>query len=362
MSYLLINHIKKSDILYYDIESSKILKYLNSEKPEYLKDYEWKLLINEAQDAFAKKVPSCLELSFYYERKVEDFFKIEKPKHFQQTKWNEILEKLHKLYVFHLKEVAVDISYFEDAANIYKKLKAKNRYDINKKDWGEYLAILKNVYLFCLVKGLCRQHDNFIDYLNQYDLTVIDGSESEFLEETAYKFQHNIRYHSLFTIETANNFLKSAKAEWIKERDYKDLKATAKDVVHLYTEKAKNNSIKSLLDQILFRQTLSQDKPTEITDEEWEQIKKLEKDMIQLLSENKEILSKNEEVLTEIHQKEKSIPNLIEKLNFQLSIINEILSDPTVLERIEDYNNKFSPGNFQNLRKIASYLKKTREA
>jgi hypothetical protein len=356
-----VNSYKKSSFRSYDIEDSQVVISLNSEKPEYLKDHEWELLIKESQNFFTEKIPSFLELSFYYERNVERFFKLDKPKHFQQNKWDEILNKLHELYIFSLKESAVVTSIFEKTEDVYKKLTGKNIYDINDKLWNDYQKILKHIYKYCLVNGLCGHYGDFVDYISKHDLLILDKSDSEFIKEFSYKLQKNTKYTFPFTLSDAQQFLKAGKEKWIKDNDYKELKKQAQEVVDFHTEKARNNSIKNLLDQIRFRQTYPVEKPGELNDEEWNEFKKLEKDMVELLNENKKVISKNEEVLSQIEQKEKSIPDLIEKLNFQLSTINKFLSDHTVLERIEDYNNTFSPGNFQNLKQIAGYLKKLKK-
>ena len=140
------NFIRKSSLRPYDIEGSKAVTALNSEKPEYLKDHEWELLLKEAQDFFEENIPSLLQLSFYYGRDIEIFFKLIKPKNFQQNKWDEILNKLQELYLFYLKEVAVNTSRFEDAENIFQKLTTQNKYNINDKFWAEYKKILKKIY------------------------------------------------------------------------------------------------------------------------------------------------------------------------------------------------------------------------
>ena len=60
-----------------------------------------------------------------------------------------------------------------------------------------------------------------------------------------------------------------------------------------------------------------------------------------------------------IVKEQKELSKKIEKVTLQLEIINQELRDPTVLERIEEYNNPFAPGNFTNLKKIAELIKKT---
>jgi hypothetical protein len=351
------NYIKRSSFTSHNIDDSVVVVSLNSEKPEYLKDHEWELLINESQNFFVEKIPSLFEFSFYYERNVERFFKLDKPKYFQQNRWNDIVNKLHKLYIFILKESAVNNGMFESAENIYKKITSKNHYCINEKLWNEYLALLNHIYKYLLINGLYKNYGNYIAYIENHDLSILDKSDYEFVKEISYKLQKNTTYNLPFALIDARKFINVNKEEWVKDNDYKELKDHAQEVIALHAEKERTTSINSLLNQIRFRQPFPTEKPNEINDEEWNELRKLEKDLVELLAENKEVISKNEKVLAIIEQKEKSIPELIDKINFQLSVINEFLSDHTVLDRIEDYNNKFSPGNFHNLKQIAAYLK-----
>lgn len=52
------------------------------------------------------------------------------------------------------------------------------------------------------------------------------------------------------------------------------------------------------------------------------------------------------------------VKELRKKITYQLDVLNTFLSDPTVLERTEDYNNMFAKGNFENLIKISKLLNK----
>ena len=45
------------------------------------------------------------------------------------------------------------------------------------------------------------------------------------------------------------------------------------------------------------------------------------------------------------------------KIERQLDIIHNVLTDPGSVDRIEDYSNVFSPGNFENLRLLSEHLK-----
>ncbi len=49
-----------------------------------------------------------------------------------------------------------------------------------------------------------------------------------------------------------------------------------------------------------------------------------------------------------------------EKIERQLQFINDLLSDPSSIDRIEEYDNTFAAGNYENLREVARLLKRNR--
>ena len=97
---------------------------------------------------------------------------------------------------------------------------------------------------------------------------------------------------------------------------------------------------------MITKTSLGNIKPSDINDEIWSDLKKLEVEMVNVPRETASRLSKIQNLELEV------IP-LIDKIEKQFAIINEVLNDPTALNRIEDYNNTFSAGNFENLKKIA---------
>ena len=48
---------------------------------------------------------------------------------------------------------------------------------------------------------------------------------------------------------------------------------------------------------------------------------------------------------------------LKQKIEKQLRIVHEFIADPTVVDRIEEYDDIFSPGNFENLKRLSQSLK-----
>jgi len=97
------------------------------------------------------------------------------------------------------------------------------------------------------------------------------------------------------------------------------------------------------------------EQPDSLDGKEWGDIIELERKIATTSMKIEEDKSK----LETDKQKTNELKNKVLK---QLSIIDDILIDPGSINKIEDYDNPFSEGNFANLKKIskrAIELKKT---
>ena len=90
-------------------------------------------------------------------------------------------------------------------------------------------------------------------------------------------------------------------------------------------------------------------KPEILDDDDWQKLQLLERDIVKAKREIDVMLRRNT-------INSKRISDIKNKLTLQLRIINEVLNDPTAVGRIENYNNVFATGNFENLKKVASLL------
>jgi len=69
-------------------------------------------------------------------------------------------------------------------------------------------------------------------------------------------------------------------------------------------------------------------------------------------------LKKRTSILT---ANEKGLSDKLGKITRQLEIIDQLFHDPSTIDRVEEYNNPFAPGNFANLQYIALLLKAKEE-
>jgi len=83
-----------------------------------------------------------------------------------------------------------------------------------------------------------------------------------------------------------------------------------------------------------------------------DKLRKLQLQLIDLQGKNVELELKTSRQLTDI-----SVAR--EHVDAQLALIHDVLSDPTAVDRIEAHNDKFAPGNFANLRRLAEIAHKS---
>ncbi len=353
------NYFNNNRLYETNIENSKAFTVLNTEKPEYLYEYEWELLLKEGQKTFESKLSSIHYSTIYYGGTLDKFYKINKPKHYAQNKWDEFSEDLHKWYIFQLNEEVLKIESFKSPIDIYEKINSKKPNSIPQSYWEKYVKVLRNLYMVYLMINLFKQYDkNYIQYLRNHDLSVLEDADRESIEKHAYKLQYNSIRPFFMSLEKAKEFLNTDRADWIDDRDYEAIVDQANEIIDLSNKQKKHKTIKNCVKEVVCQHRLSEEKPMDLDEDEWNEIKNLEKNTVFLLEKNQEVLTKNEDILKEIRNKEESIPNLKKKIESQLRIINELLTDPTTIDRVEEYDDTFAIGNLKNLKQIAAHLMK----
>lgn len=139
--------------------------------------------------------------------------------------------------------------------------------------------------------------------------------------------------------------LKQEKPQIISERNWEKYQSFLLKLKSMKEKSIENDILQERLKLLMCGEKLNE-KPDELSVSKWEKLKKIET----------EIFVKSEQIseeLSEIEQIKSTTIPLSTKLEKQLKIINEVLTDPTAIDRIEDYENPFSIGNFENLKQIA---------
>ena len=323
-----------------DIEEQESYKILSQDKPEFLSGDEWELLKECSTKCLIDQMTYSIKTSSFFED-LQKYFTIKQPKNFPDNKWKEIVEEINKNFITSQK---LNESFYLSAVDIIKELKKGIPTGMSHTFWDKYKDYLLNRYYETLYRDILREADP-ITYLKEIDLSVLNKEKQNFLSDLAYRIQFSrIEISSLYSAE---EFQKNEKPAWIKPDDLEKLEKKAKAYIVLEKTIRKNESLSNAFRDIVNLIPLK-DKPDALDNKDWEIIVDIE-------SKISAIAIKIEEDKSKLESEKLETKELKDKILKQLTIINDVLNDPKSIDRIENYDNPFSEGNFRNLQKVCNY-------
>lgn len=320
--------------LYYlgdNLEDYLPYKYLKMSKPKYLSEEEWWELIKNASKIFEEKVELVKNMAKHSEQLLP-LLDLNRPSNYKENKWDNFINEVNKKYLILKKfDILNYPSLIESEFNTIKPLK------LTAEIWNEYVKFLNDEY-YSKINAELLQISNPFDYLKDIKLDYLSKEKIDKLNNRTYKLEY-IKLFNIVDVNEAKKYLKSSKPDWISTKDYKEIRSIADQIVNIDYLKNKYEMSNNIVRDMINNKNTYEDKPNCIDDTEWQNFLGLKSKIIEIEKLNK-------------------LKDIIEK---QLSIINEFLSDPTVLNRIEEYNNVFAPGNFDNLKKIAHLVSENKK-
>jgi hypothetical protein len=320
------------------------LKFLSSDKPRYLSDEEWELFLMEVAHSFRNRV-SSMATETWRSSELIKLLKITKPIHFLEDEWIKLREKISKSYVSLRKAELRRYSEVLDA------LKSPKPEGLSDEFWEELQEFSRKEFITKILQDI-EWKDNPIKYIEELPLDILKPKEKEDLRKKAYTLELK-SLPDVLNPEVARKFLDSPKPEWMSTPDYEKVSSLAKKAWELNNLIDKYNGLFSILNSIVNLKPVREQKPTIISDADWEILNRMDRELRVLRKENQ-----RREL--ELNKEKENVMGLKEKVERQLSIIHIFLTDPSVLDRIEEYSNAFAPGNLENLKKLAK-LKKALE-
>jgi len=340
--------IKSNYLTRTNIEEGENYKILNQDKPKFLTEDEWELLKEKASKSLEDQLSYAIKISTPFSH-LEEYFLLKKPKYFPNNKWQEIVKEINENFIT-VQKLNKDL--YLSTQNILKKLELGSPSGILPAFWDEYKKFLTDRYYELVYKDILI-YPNPLKYLKEFNLSVLSEKEQASLKDISYKIQL-LWIDQISSIDEAKIFIKKEKPEWIKANDLERLEKKADAYLALEKSIRKNQSLSNALSSIV-NFTPLKEQPDSLDGKEWGDIIELERKIATTSMKIEEDKSK----LETDKQKTNELKNKVLK---QLSIIDDILIDPGSINKIEDYDNPFSEGNFANLKKIskrAIELKKT---
>jgi hypothetical protein len=324
-----------------NIEVEENYKILNQDKPKYLTENEWELLKENASKSLEDQLSYSIKTSSTFTN-IKKYFTLKKPKHFPENKWNEIIKEANENFITVQK---LKKFFYLSTKDIIKELEVGIPTGMLPTFRDEYKESLRDRYYEIVYREILREF-NSLKYLEEIDLSVLSKDKQESLKDLAYRIQL-LRVDDISSLYNAEKFIKNDKPEWIKQDDLEKLEEKAKAYVALEKSIRKNESLSKALDNIV-NLTPLKDRPGALDTNEWERV-------IELESKIATTAIKIEEDKSKLESEKQKTKNLKAKILKQLIIIDDVLNDPESINKIEDYDNPFSEGNFTNLQKVSKY-------
>lgn len=291
-----------------DINKNIAYQFLTINDTGKIEATDWKEIVELAVGVLDTDLSLSVN-SAYLPTDILKLLRLSKPTYFPTEKWDQFLEEANKQFI---KLGERDIYTASKAIKFLKTVKPE---EVTDDAWGELVLHSQKIYGEDLFHTLSYQYD-LLEYAKSADTSPLAND------------QRNVWEH---------------------------LKKVLENVDVLEKE---NTELLRMFHLLLDNSELDLEKPDCLDDLDWsrlQQIEELVKNLQELETRNKDIESRYYDVTLE-GQRISQLKCIVEG---QLRFINELIQDPSVIDRVESYDITFAKGNFENLRKMAQLLERT---
>ena len=350
------------DRLWWGQEISKHAAYqfLAIDTFDQIETSEYKEIIELAINVLDRAYTSELNAISYAPKTIE-LLRVEKPARFPSGKWNDLVKRANERYIAIRKEEAT-YSY----GGAYKKLKETKPDEIHESAWSELISYWRAWYGNYLHRELLTSY-NQLEFAQDADVSELDASSKSAWEIYVSRLRDTItkNYEYQQLRKLLKSLLKSeplgdTQPELIDDWEWKSIKEIETSVQRTNHEREKYQGLSALMRILLERKSVGETKPQLVDDWEWMQIKQ-DETLFMKLSDVEQLEKQNQSAAIEIAVEKTQNSQKKEKLERQLHFIHELLTDPTKIERVEEYDDTFAPGNWANLQKVAQFLSKAHQ-
>ncbi|EKE02045.1 MAG: hypothetical protein ACD_20C00433G0007 [uncultured bacterium] len=353
---------------------SAAYKFLNAPKPNDIDSETFLKLSDKASQLMVDIYNKAIRRSYTIDELML-IIDIPCPVNMAQNVWSEICGSIRDRYfeLLFIKVKRINNNSFADILNNPIPAIIDN---------NKYKEVIIDAYIDNIYRNLYRSQDT-LKYLNDLNLDIIDGDTRDSLQKRAYylkladiykwcfnsseplKYVNDNNYDYLadddikllikiahqkeianlmpvIDVKSAQQLLKIDKPVLLAEYYTNKLYTLAKDIIEFDANYNKNIKIMDILNSIISGIDITADRPSNITESEWNDIIRLS-DSIYREKRKASLLTKK------VESRKILLDNAINRVKSQLSTINTFLSDPSVVNRIESYEHLFAKGNLENL-------------
>jgi hypothetical protein len=295
------------------------------------------LITNSIRSTYLDSLSSKVYYSAY-----DGILKKSKPWFVAGNKWQE------------LRKDAIDHCFDREPYDIpnslsYQILSMPAAKEIKPEEWNS-LKLKAQKSLIYLVSGTIYQGiswnpDRLLTLAKPKNIDPDSWTKVVELISKGFVTQRMLRLGNYFDEREIEKRLKEKKPDIVIESDWHDYVRFLEKFKRLQTLQKKHEAMESNWQKILSNKEVDS-VSTVLSDMELEKFKTIQ---MEIFRESDKIKAN----LLELAEQKSELGPLKEKLEKQLDLIHEALNDEAILDRIEDYSNPFSEGNFNNLKKLA---------
>lgn len=315
-------------------------RFLNSDRPSYLTEDEWQELTKVLRSWMDEAVNARLNQAqrLHDTEAIRLLFQVKRPLAVPESFWLDVQKHRSDAYV----KTSLDKVLLCDRSNLSKALKEQRPIEVSENDWNAYITKVRMLYLVEVIAA-----DK-----TESPFTIEDGGPAveDLQTYRVRRALHRMRMATIPEVNTlggAQTFLESARPVWMDGSDYDRLKMQAEQTLALERDRKCYRGYQRILDAILMGGAFPQEKPEEVPEADWKRLSEINDAVITTARANLKEAQ-------ELSAKETELAAQRSRVLRQLAVIDTFLKDPTVLDRLEDYEDVFAPGNFANLRELAA--------
>jgi hypothetical protein len=283
------------------------------------------------------------------------FMELSCPKWLPKERWERLTDKASKHYA----ELIIRYKYSKDS--IFELLQSEKPDCIPNETWREISKCLEERYYYKIVSDY-----NFLNRpasaLSKAELKILsEGHQKELLQFEERVANLDSKEEQLEEIDKLlrklleESQIGDEKPECLKQWEWESIKRIEHRFRQIREGELKAGKILELLKMLRDRHLLGNDPPENIEQWQWG----LLKDTETLLNRLDTIEAQSKGVLEDklkLDQERRDITRIKNKIERQLSLIENVLRDPNHINRVEDYDDTFAPGNLAIIRGLANCL------
>jgi hypothetical protein len=332
-----------------DIINASIYLVLFAQKPSHLDEIEWKEITVSAIDRLENK---CSDMATSYDDgTILYLLRLERPPYFPRDKWNKILVSANEHFASRQKEK------YYPTDELLTVLKGDKPEGVSDMAWNKVREYLRKCYYNDMVRDV-ELAQNANAWIEKADLEVLNANERNDLNQrAANKFA---RDELLRLIDNLLNeeALESEKPSALNELHWMQIKRI-ESIMKKSTVASEYASVMlQCLSNLMNWRALDLEKPHQLSDKDWGRLKALEdkvNNLVDLETHRTEVASEHTKLASQIAE----VSTLKSRIQRQLDIIDSLLKDPCNIDRLEFYDDAFSPGNVANLKRLSQLLTHT---